>query len=180
VPTLGGMRVLAALLAFVVLVAASAARASNGELYRDPLGDTTAAPDLGEVRAENDDAGRLLFTVAVENRTRLELGDVYALWIDADLNERNGARGYEYAVVVDGGTRKVALARFDGGRWAFTRPRSLTARWRGGLVVGLGRGAIGSPVQLDFAITSASGGDSDWAPDARPDWRFQLIVSPQL
>lgn len=174
------MPLFAVIATVVVLVAAGAARASNGEAYRDPLGDTVAAPDIGAVRVTNDDAGRLVFAVGVGDRRRLEPGDVYVLWLDVDLNERNGARGYEYAVIVDGSARRVALARFDGGRWRPVAARELAARWRDGLTVTLDRAAIGTPEQVDFGIASWAAGDTDWAPDGRPDWRFQLIVSPKL
>jgi hypothetical protein len=170
--------IVAVLVTVAVLLVAGAARASNSDVYRDPVGDTVAAPDIGEVRVTNDDAGRLVFTVGIDGRRGLEAADAYVLWIDADLNERNGASGYEYAVVVDGGSRKVVLARFDGGKWAAVPSATLSARWRRGLVVTLDRTAIGSPAQLDFGLTSAAGGDVDSAPDRRPDWRYQPIVSP--
>lgn len=172
------MPLVAVAVTFAVLLAAGAARASNAETYRDPLGDTVGAPDVGAVRVTNDDAGRLLFSVGVPGRRGLEAGDAYVLWLDVDLNERNGTGGYEYAVVVIGRSRKVVLAHFEGGRWVPKVSAAVSARWRGGPVIGLDRAAIGSPAQLDFAINSEGGGEIDWAPDVRPDWRFQLIVSP--
>ena len=164
--------------AFAFAIHAAAAGASSSASYRDGLGDVVAAPDISDVRVANDDAGRFVWSIRIANRKRLELADTYVLWLDVDLNAGSGARGFDYAVVVDGGTRGASLARYDGGRWRYGAPQAtLSVRWRGGPVVGIDRRELSSPEQLDFAIGAWAGGDVDWAPDRPPDWRFQPIVS---
>lgn len=161
-----------------VLLAAAPAGASSSERYADPLGDARLAPDVGAVVAANDDDGRLSWRVSVANRTLLRQGDVYVLWLDTDLNVGSGQGGADFAVIVDGGDRTAALARFDGGRWRFGTQRSLSVRWRRGLEIAFARELVASPEQLDFAVAASAGGETDWAPDERPHWRYQPIVSP--
>jgi hypothetical protein len=151
--------------------------ASNTASYVDRGGDADPAPDVTAVRVANDDTGLLTWTIAVANRTRLELRDRYVLWLDVDVNAGSGSLGADYAIAVDGLTRSLALARWDG-RWTFgVRQTSLRGRWRDGLVVSLDRGDIGRPAQLDFQVTAYAGGGVDRAPD-RGAWRYSLIVSP--
>lgn len=162
---------------WIALLLALALPLSNAARYLDTQGDTTVAPDVGVVSVRNDDDGVLTWTVGVPNRSRLERGDRYTLWLDTDLNVHTGAAGADWAIVVDGGTRTVALARWSSG-WRFGVPHAtLRARWRDGLVVAVGREEIGRPAQVDFSVGARGGGEVDHAPD-RGDWRFGLIVSP--
>lgn len=170
------MRTVVALLVLAALVPAGA-RPSSHDAYADRGGDADPAPDLTTVRVANDDAGTITWTLSVANRTRLELRDRYVLWLDVDLNARTGNLGADYALVVDGLTRSLALARWDG-RWTFgVRQATLRGRWRDGLALSLDRDEIGRPAQLDFELTAAAGGATDRGPD-RGAWRYELIVSP--
>jgi hypothetical protein len=163
-----------------LLLAACPAAASNSTFFVDAVGDAGEGPDVERVRVANDDDGRISWTIELGNRTRLDGRDTYVLWLDTDLNVRNGSAGADYAIVVSGVARAAAVARWDGGRWHFgTSQRSLATRWRGkALVAAIGRTAIGSPAQLDFAIRTTAGRDADALPDAAPRPRFQLLVSP--
>ncbi len=150
---------------------------SSGAGYADAQGDTVVAPDVARVRVANDDDGVVTWRIDVANRRSLERRDRYTLRLDVDLDARNGSLGAEYAIVVDGARRTVALARFSG-RWHAAFPQeTVRARWRDGLVLSVNRSEIGRPEQLDFSLVASSDGELDWAPD-RGDWRYGLIVSP--
>jgi hypothetical protein len=164
-------------LKIALALAVAALPASNTASYVDRGGDADPAPDVTAVHVANDDTGLLTWAIAVANRTKLELRDRYVLWLDVDVNAGSGSLGADYAIVVDGLTRSLALARWDG-RWTFgVRQASLRGRWRDGLVVSVGRDEIGRPAQLDFQVTAAAGGAVEKAPD-RGAWRYGLIVSP--
>lgn len=174
VGTLGQVRAILVSLLGLLLLATTPAAASNLERYADDRGDATLAPDIGAVEVANDDRGTLRWAVEVHNRDALLRRDLYVFWLDVDLNARNGARGADFAVVVDGGKRTATLARSSGGRWVRAGQHGLRVRWAGGLQIELPRELVDSPRQLDFSITAASDGDVD----RTPVWRFGLIVSP--
>ena len=78
-----------------LLLLAPLAGASNEALYADGAADApAAAPDLTSAQVSNDDAGNVVFRIAIPNRSALGRTDLVALLIDADRRKGTGcARG---------------------------------------------------------------------------------------
>ena len=172
-----------------LLLLAPLAGASNDALYVDGTADApAAAPDLTSAQVSNDDAGNVVFRIAIPNRSALGRTDLVALLIDADRRKGTGcARGVfgaEYALDALG--NRYSFGRCVHGEWDFANPpASLGGSFAGStLTLKANRRDLGGTSRFDFRIGAAAISGSDPAYDFAPDvgttgWNYQVVAPPQ-
>jgi hypothetical protein len=172
-----------------LLLLAPLAGASNDAVYVDGTADASAAaPDLTSAQVSNDDAGNVVFRIAIPNRSALGRTDLVALLIDADRRKGTGcARGVfgaEYALDALG--NRYSFGRCVHGEWDFANP---PASFGGSysestLTLKANRRDLGGTSRFDFRIGAAAITGSDPAYDFAPDvgttgWNYQVVAPPQ-
>ena len=100
----------------------AACRSEQG--YTDPAGDVGEGltPDLTGVTAFNSPAGALGFRIGYANRACVGAGDSLAVFLDVDRNPSTGSPtgGFEYALFLDGSTRRASVGQWNGSSFATT------------------------------------------------------------
>jgi hypothetical protein len=172
-----------------LLLLAPLAGASNDAVYVDGTADASAAaPDLTSAQVSNDDAGNVVFRIAIPNRSALGRTDLVALLIDADRRKGTGcARGVfgaEFALDVLGS--RYTFGRCVHGEWDFANP---PASFGGSysestLTLKANRRDLGGTSRFDFRIGAAAITGSDPAYDFAPDvgttgWNYKVVAPPQ-
>ena len=172
-----------------LLLLAPLAGASNGVSYSDAAGDgAVEAPDLGDVRVSNDDAGQVVFRISIPNRVSLAPTDLVAVFVDADGKGGTGcARGVfgaEYALDVLAG--RYVFGRCLAGAWSFARrPASFSGSFVDStLTLAVNRRELGGTRRFTFRIGTATTTESRPAYDFAPDvgtaaWSYRVIAPPQ-
>jgi hypothetical protein len=175
--------------AFVLLLLAHVAGASNTAAFADPAGDATdAAPDITSVAVSNDDAAVVTFRVSIPNRRVLGDPDLVAVLVNADGRSSTGcargAFGAEYALDVL--AQRYVFGRCVHGEWEFTRP---PASFRGSygdstLTLQVSRRDLGGATDFKFRVGSAGTSEGDAAYDFAPnvglaDWSYRIVAPRQ-
>jgi PASTA domain len=169
----------------VASVMATPAAAANSSSFADPIGDPSykpargVAPDIGEVRVSNDDAGNLAFAIQIANgpligtigvhmdtdrntATGWNGGNEAELWVDTRLNPDHGATRWEA-----GGLNSIPSQEWY----------DATTGW---LHFTLNARDLGSPSGFDFSISSAFD-DGTGSLDSAPNygaWSYQVLLAP--
>jgi hypothetical protein len=179
----GGLAVAACVLAL-----APAVVASNGSRYDDAASDAPAeAPDVTAVGVSNDDAGTVVFRVAIPNRASLEPSDLVSVFVDSDGRVGTGCGrgtfGAEYSFGALGSD--YVFGRCSRGRWSFGRaPASFSGSFADStLALRVNRRDLGGTSAVGFRVGAAAL-DTDGAYDFAPDvgtaaWSYR-IVAPRL
>jgi hypothetical protein len=168
-----------------LLLLAPGAGASNSSTYDDAAGDALAeAPDLTSVEVSNDDAGTVVFRIAIPNRTGLEESDLLSVFVDADGRVGTGCArgtfGAEYSLGTLG--RRYVFGRCVSGIWNFASPPASFAGSFGDstLTLRVNRRALGAARSLGFRIGGAALDEDaayDFAPDVgKPAWSYRVIA----
>ncbi len=158
--------------------------------YADPIGDAEAgaAPDLSLVVIDNDTSGTIGVGVGYANRNCAGPGDFVAVFFDVDQNPATGSsppNGTEYAVYIDGTSNLAGLARWNGMTFEPVPATSLRVGCSPSAradVITISRLELGVTSGFTFYVASlySSAGVSyhDSAPDALPNWNYQLAAAP--
>jgi hypothetical protein len=184
----------ARLIAFVVAAAAALTFAgpASAVVFRDPTGDSGAAPDVASLTVTNDASARIVFRFALANRPNgLELSDsafdVVSFSLNSDRNAATGdADGDDYLI-------QLARERFSVARWggsAYATLATANARMtRSGATVTftIASGNLGATRAFDVAVASVrivAGGfaTGEIAPDTGR-WTYTLVrycVAPNV
>jgi hypothetical protein len=124
--------------------------------FADPAGDDMAgrAPDLLGTSVWSDAAGFVTVRAEIPGVPELRPGDLYALFLDTDLDRMTGnpyAAGADAVVAIDGDTRTLGLARWTGIGWDFAVPQaSLHGAWSGGPSISVDRAELGGTASFRF------------------------------
>jgi hypothetical protein len=171
-----------------LLLLAPLAGATNSSLYDDATADARGmAPDLAGVQVANDDAGNVVFRIAISNRSALDHTDLVALMVDADGKTGTGcARGvFGAEFALDVLANRYVFGRCTRGQWDFSkRPASFSGAFAGStLTLKANRRDLGGTSQFDFRIGAAATTEADPAYDFAPDigtsaWSYQVIAPP--
>lgn len=103
-------------LAAVCILGASSALAKDPVTIRDDVGDAGSAPDLSQLRIEDNGAGGFVFTLVLSTMPDLQPDGLVFFWFDTDRNASTGnSLGAEFLVVA--GESGIAQARWDGSDW---------------------------------------------------------------
>jgi hypothetical protein len=172
-----------------LLLLAPLAGASNSSLYDDATADApVAAPDLADVQVTNDDAGNVVFRIAIPNRSALGHTDLVALMLDVDRKTGTGcARGvFGAEFALDVLANRYVFGRCVRGRWDFSkRPASFSGTFAGStLTLKANRRDLGGTSRFAFRIGAAATTEADPAYDVAPDigtsaWSYKVIAPPQ-
>lgn len=180
----------ALLCGIMITVGPAAARpsatASNTITFKDSIGDSSGAPDVGTVVVSNDNGGLISFAIELLNRQ--SFGSFECLWVDvdADANMASGypALGFEYDIQYCGG--RVSLWRWDGQDWASTAMTSLRSEFVGSkLTLFVSAAELGQTASFVFGISTTSNWSDrdapyDLAPDRLPFWQYEVKLAPVL
>lgn len=191
-------RLALALLAASLIATAPASSIAGGgsastETYRDTRGEDAAAPDVGDIRVSNDDAGLVTFKVSIPNRPALRDDMRITIWIDADDNAASGVGGMDYRLLYDyylHGDRTAWLLRCEASvcsnqaqpKIALTYASGPTFAVDDSLLAGTKRfrfrvvvtdGVVYDPVAKTFDLTKSR---TDLAPDADPPWLYDVLT----
>jgi hypothetical protein len=124
--------------------------------FSDPAGDDMAgrAPDLLGTSVWSDAAGIVTVRAEIPGVPELRPGDLYALFLDTDLDRTTGnsyAAGADAVIAIDGDTRTLGLARWTGIGWDFGVPQaSLRGAWSGGPTISVDRAELGGTASFRF------------------------------
>jgi hypothetical protein len=157
--------------------------ASAAAEFRDPTGDSGAAPDIDRVQVGNDlVTGHVVLWVKLANRMRLDADDEFLAYFDADLSGATGGpAGEDFAVYVDGGGTKV-LARFSSETMRFEQvpapTLSSTFFSTGWLGIRIHPSDLGGTRAFNFYLVSGRGDADDVAPDGDGLWSYSLAAGP--
>ena len=144
--------------------------------YDDPIEDAGDAPDFCAGEAVTNDNRAIMIGVHAHNRSGLDPGDSYGIYLDTDLNAATGGGdiGAEYQIVLDGtGAR---LEQWDGTTFQ-PSATSVAVEWADGYgpVLSFDRAAVGKTTGFRLVMVSANGADADRAPD---DGTWSYTVTP--
>ena len=108
-------------IAALCTLSASSALAKDPVTLRDDGGDAGNAPDLSQLRIEDNGRRGFVFTLVLSTMPDLQPDGIVFFWFDTDRNSSTGNRlGAELLVVA--GESGVAQARWDGSDWAPISP----------------------------------------------------------
>lgn len=130
--------------------------------FTDPVGDSGAKPDISGGTVSNDDAGKIMFTVAFANRPTLVPGDLVEIFIDADNAAWTGNEGFEYIVQYsfDSAPATAELQHWDGTQYVTVTTATVTGSYAAGtLTLSLSFRALGDTGKLRFFVYSDSSVD---------------------
>jgi hypothetical protein len=156
-------------------------------VFGDPAGDDMdgRAPDILGTSVWSDAAGIVTVRAEIPGVPALRAGDIYALFLDTDLDAATGSRaagGADAVIAIDGDTGTLGLARWTGMGWNFGVPHaSLRGAWDGGPTVSVDRAELGGTAAFRF-WEGASARDrlgSSWM-DAAPgtgNWLHELTLA---
>ena len=155
--------------------------------FSDPAGDDMAgrAPDLLGTSVWSDAAGVVTVHAEIPGVPDLRPGDLYALFLDTDLDRTTGnpyAAGADAVIAIDGDTHTLGLARWTGIGWDFGVPQaSLRGAWSGGPTISVDRAQLGGTASFRF-WEGASARDRTGASymDAAPEtgqWAHELSLA---
>jgi hypothetical protein len=133
----------------------------------------------------SDADGLITLRAEAPDAPTLRVGDLYALFLDTDLDASTGnldAGGADALVVLSGATQTVSLARWTGIQWSFSVAQtSLHAAWDSGPTVVVSRSELGGTAAFRFwQGASFRGEDGGFALDVAPDsgtWRHDLALA---
>jgi hypothetical protein len=156
-----------------------AAAAGAEQRYTDTAGDSSSAPDLGQLVVSNDPS-QVVFQIAAPARLPGK-DEAYLLQIDSDGNPASGENGFEVNVFMMALSSDVDV--WNGSSWVAAPPAGISVRfefssasglWR----VTLPRTLLSNTTALNFWLGSAVfNGDDIVASDRGPDggtWRYEL------
>lgn len=155
--------------------------------FSDPAGDDMdgRAPDLLGTSVWSDAAGTVTVRAEIPSRAWLRPGDLYALFLDTDLDRTTGnqtAGGADAVIAIDGDTGTLGLARWTGIGWSFRVPHaSLRGAWSGGPTISIDRAELGGTAAFRFwegaSTTDRTGaGYVDVAPETG-SWAHALTLA---
>jgi hypothetical protein len=142
--------------------------------YDDTVEDAGAAPDFCAANLiTNDNEGAITIALHMHNRAGYEVGDVYELRLDTDLNASTGGNGAEYVIELRDGN--ASLLKWSGTAFETVAAPSLETEWIPGLgpAVFLNRTDLGNASAFNFVLASHAGSDGDVAPNTGA-WRYTL------
>jgi hypothetical protein len=155
--------------------------------FADAAGDDMGgrAPDILSTSVWSDAAGVVTVRAEIPGVPELRPGDLYAIFLDTDLDAGTGSRsagGADAVIAIDGDTGTLGLARWTGIRWDFGVPhRSLRGAWNGGPAITVDRAELGGTAGFRFwegaSSTDRAGGSyADVAP-ATGAWAHDLLLA---
>jgi hypothetical protein len=155
------MRWLMTLLAAMTALGLAAAAGAE-QRYMDTAGDSSSAPDLGQVLVSND-TSQVVFQIPAPARLPAR-EEAYLLRIDSDGNSATGDEGFEVSVFMMSMSSEVDV--WNGSGWVSAPPAGISVRfefnsasslWR----VTLPRTLLSNTSALNFWLASAlfSGGE---------------------
>ncbi len=123
----------------------------------------------------NTSAGQFTLDVDIPTDPYLLSGTFFVAFLNTDQNAGTGSFGDEYAIVIDGASSTVALARWTGVSWTYAVPQStLSASWWYGPTISINRSDLGFVTGLDFWLYASWTGATehiDYAPEVGW-WRY--------
>jgi hypothetical protein len=171
--------------------AGSAAPAANHQTFTDAVGDNSGGgPDIGTVDVSNDDAGTIVFRVAIPNRTELLEEDSIGVYMDVDEDTKTGCiegLGADYQLAIVGHGAGQAPGSFLGAclREHFN-PLIPQDTFSGSfdsnaheVVLSVNRREIANPVRLRFVVAAAQGENAfDSAGAGLLPWLYEVLAPP--
>lgn len=136
--------------------------------YDDNIEDSGNAPDFCATELVTNDSRTITMGIHAHNRSGFVAGDSYGVYLDTDRNPATGGGGVgaEYEIVFDG-PRTAKLEHWNGAGFDAASAAPVPLVWVPdyGPLLGFLRSAIGDPAAFNLVLSSASGADSDRAPD---------------
>jgi hypothetical protein len=179
-----GQKRLRRLLMLVVSLATAslllAGSASAAEQYADPSGDSGSAPDILGATVISDNAGQMIFHLAVANLP--SSGDVQTgLFIDSDANPMTGCLscgGVDYALVVDQSDRTFGFGHWSGSAWESAPDSTVVVLIvSDGFLISVNKSEVGNTSRINFWVSTMAAGGGDGKSDEAPAdglWNFDL------
>lgn len=163
-------------------------RAVSEQGYTDPAGDVGEglAPDLTGITAFNSPAGALGFRIGYANRACVGAGDSLAVFLDLDRNPSTGSPtgGFEYALFLDGSTRRASVGQWNGSSFATTSIpatggcSSATSPSADSVAVTASRLGIGSSFEFAVETGWSTGDDAQPQHDDGGPFTYTLSAPP--
>jgi hypothetical protein len=160
--------------------------AANGMSYPDAVGDAGEAPDIEEIRVENDDAGLLTIQIRLRPRLQIEATDFIGVFINSDRDVNTGTEtGADWALALSGSGGAVFCRAGETFDCAVPQGSFQAAFTPAEATFSVNIAEIGVDDGFDFWVGTSTPRksdpetrDFDFAPEGVALFSFDVLISP--